>query len=230
MRAQREIMIGEMRVRGWHPVGSLTSWAAGQVVDYLKTRPAYPGDHVRYRAAEPRAWSDCLDARVLCWHHEDVLTAPHLLEFALFRSPLAAAWLRVENPVLYSVNIFCTRPGGPVRADIQDWHRDADDVRFVPLFVALTHGVRQEVRTESGAVSRIEPSAGDAFFSDTMLEHRGEPPETERIIFWARWGVSERPAAYEWDQTYPVDRRVLGERWEALSDAERRQLRLLVRS
>lgn len=174
-----------------------------ETLDYLKACPVYPGRHVRQGAEGPRSWNWCEGLPVLCWHHGDALAAPHLLPMALSHTDEAAEILGVETPLLYSVNVFCTRPGGPLRPDIQDWHRDADDTRFVPLFVALTDGLEQEVRGEFG-VSSIKAKAGEAFFSNTMLEHRGLVPDRERIIFWARWGVSDPPASYGWDQLHPV--------------------------
>lgn len=185
-------------------VAPLSTRQVDEAVGFLRRRPVYTGCHVRYAAQGPVYWDSSLDARVLCWHHEDVLRAPHLLAHALEQSRAAAGLLEVDDPVLYSVNVFCTRPDGPLRPDIQDWHRDADDTRFVPLFICLTDGVRQEVREDDGTVHHHYGKAGDAFFSNTMLMHRGLPPAAERIIFWARWGVSDPPAAYKWDQLYPI--------------------------
>src|SRR5262249_13350361 len=110
---------------------------------------------------------------------------------------------------------------------IQDWHRDADDVKFVPLFVALTDGVVQELKAPVGVV-QITADAGQAFFSNTMLEHRGLLPTQERIIFWARWGVSDPPASYVWDQLKPVDKELLGNRYPE-DPRLQRMLRLVVR-
>lgn len=57
---------------------------------------------------------------------------------------------------------------------------------------------------DDGRVHHISGPAGTTFFSNTMLEHRGLPPTQERIMFWARWGVSDRPASYGWDKLHPV--------------------------
>jgi hypothetical protein len=209
----------------FHRVEPMPSQHVADVLEFLRGDIVHPGCHVRYSAGDPVRWDQCLDAKVLCWHHASVLRAPHLLKFALGHTDFAARHLGVDVPLLYSINAFCTRPDGPMRPDIQDWHRDMDDERFVPLFVVLTDGVSQEIRVRD-AVERIDANAGDAFFSNTMLEHRGLLPTQERIMFWARWGISDPPASYKWDQMYPIDKASVPDYPE--DERLRQSLRLLV--
>ena len=123
------------------------------------------------------------------------MLTPHVLERALAEIDFAAEYLGAP-PLLYSMNFFATRPGQPVRPDIQAFHRDTDDVKFLPMFFYLSdvgEDARQELRVDDRVVG-IEGKRGTVFFSDTMREHRGLKPVTgERIIAWARFGVSNPP-------------------------------------
>jgi hypothetical protein len=142
-----------------------------------------------------------------------------------------AEYLGVETPLLYSMNCFVTRPGEAVRPDIQDFHRDADDVKFLPMFFYLSDvgkDGRQELRIGDHVVG-IEGKRGTVFFSDTMREHRGLKPMTDqRIVAWARFGISNPPESYKWDRLQPIDKALLGERYPA--DARLREsIKLLAR-
>ena len=182
----------------------LSASQTAAAVSHLKSRPVRPGCHVWHAAGAPRPWDDALSETVLCWHHYDVMSAPHLLKHALAQTNLAAQIVGRDPPILYSINAFCTRPANHLRPDIQDWHRDSDDTKFVPMFVFLTDGNVQEVRRDDGAEVRVTGPAGTSFFSNTMWNHRGLLPTQERILFWARWGVSEPPESYKWDNLHPV--------------------------
>lgn len=195
-----------------------------QVVDirlFLRTRNVYPGCHVRKSAGPPGSWDANKGATVVCWHHHDVLRCPHILEFALRHINVAAAFLGKEPPMLYSVNAFVTRPSERTRPDIQDWHRDSDDKKFLPLFIfgsdvnAPEDGA-QEIQFK-GSTHQITGRRGTAFFSDTSQVHRGLKPKTdERWIIWARYGVTETPTpehAYVWDGLTPLPKAELGKRY-----------------
>lgn len=199
----------DMTEDGWHPTASLPSEWVVDIFTYLKTRPVFPGYHVKYLAGATTTWEAALGEHVLCWDMHDVILAPHLFDYVMTRAPYARQWLGSDT-LLYSINAFCTRPGGPVRPDIQEFHEDKDDVKFIPLFIPLTDDVVQEVKVPDGRTVTIEASAGDAFFSNTMLPHRGLLPTSERIVIWARWGVSDPPAAYLWDKLTPIDKAQLG--------------------
>lgn len=205
------------RASGWLDLPSLSPQQVDEVLGFLKSREVFNGRHVVQGDTEGfSSWEAAAGANVLCWRLGDAVTAPHLLERALGMTDFAAEYLGVETPLLYSMNVFCTRPGQPVRPDIQDWHRDSDDVRFLPMFFYLTDvgpDARQELRFDA-TVLAIEGPAGTVFLSDTMREHRGlKPQASERIVAWARWGISDPPASYLWDKLAPVDARLLGDRY-----------------
>jgi hypothetical protein len=220
----------DLEKRGFTYLEPLNRVQVFDIHKYFCQRQVFPGCHVTYNAGSPGDYMDHVDTDVISWHHHDTIRAPHLLEHALQHYDVAAQWLGVE-PVLYSVNVFRTRPVAHVRPDIQDWHRDADDVKFLPMFVYLSDVSEQEaqrLRGPGGEVS-ITGGMGTTFFSNTMLEHLGgKPLEGERIIYWARWGVSDPPAAYVWDKITPVDKAVLGDRYPT-DPLLQRAIRLLVR-
>lgn len=175
-----------------------------------------------------------------CWAPEDVLRAPHFLEFVLGMTDVAGAYLGQE-PLLYSVNAFTTYPiDGPMNPDIQAWHRDKDDVRFVALFVYLTdvddewdgaHLFKMGTHTgdDDGPISTIIGPAGTAFLADTRGLHMGvRPVARPRTMAWARWCVTDPPASYVWDGQTPVDKAALGNRYPT-DQALRDSIRLVVR-
>lgn len=75
-----------------------------------------------------------------CYPLETILTCPHILELALHRDILSIAEIYLGmTPTLYSINIFHTfaEPQYNYLGGIKSFHRDADDVRFLCLFVYL---------------------------------------------------------------------------------------------
>jgi hypothetical protein len=202
----------QIREQGYCFVSPFTEQETDDIRAYLTSRQIYPGCHVVKGAGPPGPWEMHASADVVSWHMHDVLLAPHLIEKFLRHTADAGDFLGTEDPILYSVNAFCTRPVAHVRPDIQDWHRDTDDVKFVPMFVTLTPAV-QRLRF-NGEEKAIVAASGSAFFSDTMNEHYGEkPPSGDRIIVWARWGVTDPPASYVWDSLTPMDKSLLGDRY-----------------
>jgi len=210
-----------------------------EIKEFLKDRPRYDG-HVAQDLRPVHA-----DSTVWCWHMHDVLRAPHFLEFALQFNDVAEEYLQQE-PVLYSLNAFTTFPSNkPLSKDIQELHRDRDDVRFLALFMyhdtyVLTeqdgphkfmlgsHGGRTPQRPQ---VATIYGHPGCAFLADTSGLHYGARPTglRSRSILWARWGVSDPPASYTWDKLSPIPAEELGTRFTALDARTRRIVRLVVK-
>jgi len=206
---------------------------AAEMLAYLNTRPQYHG-HVKGASVARHQ-----PGNSTCWAPEDILRAPHFVEFVLGLTAAAKAYLG-QVPLLYSVNAFTTYPiAGPMNPDIQDWHRDKDDVRFVALFVYLTD-VREmtdgahlfKLRTHHGAGDgpqwAVFGAAGTAFLADTRGLHMGvRPTEKPRTMAWARWCVSDPPASYRWDKQQPCPREVMGARYPA-DPAVQASMRLVV--
>lgn len=221
---------------------------ASRLAAHLRVAPCYEG-HVRvYGDGVPRSYEDA-SSQFDLWCHDlaTVVAAPYLWEFVVGCAPVAVEYLGGAAR-LYSMNAFWTRPTTSApRPDLQGFHRDRDDERFVALFVYGTpvpdlaggphvfvvgSHLDDDPAAEAGSrsdVSVLGP-AGTAFFVDTSGLHMGAKPLREpRLLIWARWGVSERPWAYVNDQLSPVSQSVLGkERYAAMTDEEREMVRLLV--
>lgn len=228
--------LAELRRDGYSKLPMLTNRQVYEIGQWLKKRPVYPDCHVRKSAGPAGTWEQYKDKEVVCFHHHDVIRAPHVLEYALQLTDIAAQFLGKEPPVLYSFNCFYTRPGSHVRPDIQLFHQDSDDSKFLPLFILLTDVLKvedgaQEIQFECKPTAQIMGQAGTAFFSDTSHPHRGLKPLTyERGIIWVRWGVTEKPDhkhAYVWDELKPLKKYKLGDRYP--SDPRLQQsIRLMV--
>ena len=216
-------------------VTGLSRLAAMDLLYDLEGRTKYAG-HVKGSsvAAYPSGSSSC-------WAMDDVLRAPHLFELALSLTDLVEAYLE-QPPLMYSVNAFTTYPmEGPLNPDIQEYHRDRDDVKFVALFVYLTdvltesqgphqyqEGTQEGSLGDGVSVTVLGP-AGTAFLADTRGLHRGlRPSHVTRSMAWVRWGVSDPPASYVWDNVSPASKDVLGGRYP--EDVKLQQsIRLVVR-
>lgn len=218
-------ILDSLRSTGLAVVGALRPAEVAEVNVYLAQQPIHINAHVaqtaRRRGEVPAPRSDIIGAECLCLASEhDALCAPHLLERALALTDLVAARLERDPPLLYSSNAFWTRPGPePLRWDIQEFHKDEDDERFLVMFTYLTD-VR---RPEDGAHCLIGPdgeertilgSAGTIFLAETSNLHLGRKPmNSERGIHWFRWGVSDPPASYVWDGLTSVPHTRLGGRY-----------------
>ena len=192
---------------------------AKDMATFLSYCQTYHG-HVKGASVAPRGAGNST-----CWAPEDLLKAPGFFEYAMGFTDLARAYLGQE-PVLYSVNAFTTYPiSGPMNPDIQEWHRDKDDSKFLALFVYLTDVLAEndgahlyKLGTHNGAkdgpVSTVLGRVGTAFIADGRGLHMGiRPTSHPRTIAWARWGVSDPPASYVWDRQSPVSRYVMGDRY-----------------
>lgn len=230
----RAALVSSFRDTGYRYIGDLTERQLAETWAFLKSREVFNGRHVvQADTTGFSSWEDAAAANVICWRMGDAVLAPHLLEFALAWTDFAAEYLGVATPLLYSMNVFTTRPGEIVRPDIQDWHKDSDDVRFMPMFFYLSDvgdDGAQELRNDAGEIiAHITGPAGTVFLSDTMRDHRGlKPQNAERTIAWARWGVSDPPPSYVWDRLESIDKALLGDRYP--TDARLQEsIKLIVR-
>lgn len=194
---------------------------ADAMLAYLKTCPTYHG-HVKGASVAPRQKGNST-----CWAPEDVLRAPYFFEYVTRLTYVAQSYLG-RLPLLYSVNAFTTYPiEGPPNPDIQDWHRDKDDTKFLALFIYLTdvlteadgahlfkQGTHSHAVITEGPIATVLGPVGTAFMADGRGLHMGIRPSSKpRTIAWARWGISDPPASYLWDKQSPVSREVLGYRY-----------------
>ena len=216
-------MLNVLKANGVVQIGALSRKEIEETNAWLLSRPVFADAHVPQTARnEGRgmvARSEAAGSEYVCVHTDDAILAPHLLERGLACIDLAAAYLGRNPPVGYSMNAFWTRPGPSLRTDIQAFHRDADDDKFLAMFVYLTDVLVPEdgahdLEGPDGVVRTVLGPAGTVFLADTRLLHMGRKPQArERGIAWFRYGVSDRPPANVWDKIEPIDSARLGDRY-----------------
>jgi hypothetical protein len=211
----------------WDGIAPAGTWSG--VEDFrrhLKGCHQYPGHVIAHGDGVYRLPAEAENFPVTCHRPEAVLSAPGFFALTTSFLPVAEEYLGVA-PLLYSVNAFWTRPTKKApNPHIQQWHRDRDDLKFLVLFVYLTdvehvsdgahffatgsHRQNDQQNRAPQASEEVEVifgPAGTMFLADTSGIHMGEVPwlgKSPRGIAWARFGVSERPAAYGWDKTTAV--------------------------
>jgi hypothetical protein len=171
------------------------------------------GEQVFDRFARRVALSECI-----CAPMPVTIRAPYIFERGLAIRSVAAAYLKTDRPLAYSMNAFWTKPGtAALRGDIQSFHRDLDDPKgFLAMFVYLTDVTDDddgphELRGPDGLPRRVYGRAGTIFLADTSHEHRGlKPVRRTRGLAWFRWGVSDPPDSYVWDKNEPINAREIG--------------------
>lgn len=224
----------------------------GEFADHLRHCEVYDA-HVRAKSKDHRVWGDGVAAGwpMFCHDMRDVVMAPHLFELALSTFPVAQGYFG-EDPRLYSVNAFWTQPAPNFEPyqDTHSWHRDGDDRKQLVLFLygtnvlcqadgahlyqrgtqviaddALGRDFRAPHQNEIACVLGI---AGTTFLADTGGLHLGLRPQNgRRMLAWARWGVSNPPQSYVWDQLSPLPRHRLGARYPS-DPALQEAIRLVV--
>ena len=210
-----------------------------EILWHFNDRPVFRDAHVPQTARNrgdmiPVPRSEAVDCEYVCAHTDDAILAPHLFEFGLRTIDLAATYLGRDPPVAYSMNAFWTRPGAQLRTDIQAFHRDADDEKFLAIFVYLSDVESEKdgahlLEGPDGVIRPVLGPAGTAFAADTSLLHMGRKPETkERGIAWFRWGSSDRPPAGVWDKVEPISVATFGASRYPVSQRLRDAVKLLV--
>ena len=217
----------ELRAKGLTVLGPLAPAEIAETNAFLLSRPVFVGAHVPQTARNRDGGAEVVWSRdhaegseCVCVKTSDAILAPHLFERGLHATDIAAAYLERDPPVAYSMNAFWTRPGTEaIRADIQDFHRDADDVRFLAMFFYLNDVLNDDAGPHDligpdGVCRTVVGPAGTVFLADTSLPHRGRKPTSgERGMAWFRFGVSDRPPANIWDKVEPIPRELMGSRY-----------------
>lgn len=218
----------ELVETGFVVVGHLPREKIDEINAHLAQAPVFVDAHVPQAARNrgdgeiPRDCERHRATECFCVLNDHATTAPYLFEIALGLTGLVADYLQRDPPRLYSTNAFWTRPGrSPNRSDIQDFHRDADDTRFLAMFVYLTDVLTDDdgphdLYGPDGVVRTIYGPAGTIFLADTSRDHRGRKPRSrERGLLWYRWGVSDLPPAGQWDKVQPIPAALMGDRYPA---------------
>lgn len=231
--------LNRLREVGFAMLRPLTEDEIEQTITFLLSRDVYVDAHVpqtaRNRGHDVRVRRElATGSECVCVHTDDAILAPNLIERGIEHLDLASEYLGRDPAVSYSANAFWTRPGAAaLRDDIQSFHVDQDDVRFLAMFVYLTDVLvdddgPQDIEGPDGVRRTIFGRAGTVFVADTSRLHRGRKPRSrERGLYWWRYGVSNRPPANEWDKIEPIAASRLGARYPA--DARLREsIKLLV--
>jgi hypothetical protein len=227
-------------------LGGLTPEQLLEISTHLVNKPVFLGGHVKRCALDGSIttkdlWLEHRPRRVYrhslgCYDFDAIVTCPHLILKALESAELAEGYLEQE-PVVYSANIFWSFPGGPVMPEVQQWHRDVDDKKFLVVYFYLTAvsieeahfyevGSHRRGNTERTAV--ITGKAGQMFIEDGYGLHKGmHPQHRPRLAAWVRFGVSDPPESYKIDELYPVFAPSV---WEKMNEKQRRMTRLIVRN
>lgn len=220
-------IVQELRETGVTMLEAMTYTEAMILRAFLLSRAVYQNAHVP-QTARNRGADQTVDrwkakaSEYICVSTADAILSPYILERAMATIDIAAEYLGRDPPVGYSMNAFWTRPGPTMRADLQDFHVDADDPQgFLAMFVYLSDVLTDQdgphdIKGPDGEIRTIRGFTGTIFLANTALPHRGRKPISgERGIAWFRWGKSDRPPANVWDGIQPIDRAWLGSRYPA---------------
>ena len=192
--------------------------------EHLKRQPCYTAHVVKHSTHKAMAWDEAREHEIICHPMQATVTAPHFVDFVLPLTAIAEQFFG-EPARLFSCNSFWTRPGKDAdNPNVQVWHRDRDDRKFLALFMYGTDVLSEPDgwhefalrtnKTNDGMnrdpyshepVQTITGPAGTFFLADSSGLHRGlKPRHGERLLSWARWCVSERPYSYSFDELAPV--------------------------
>lgn len=204
---------------------------------YFSTKTVY-NSHVQVYSTQSLSLCEALVRSgwpMFCHTMEDVVTAPHLFEYATGLHETAKDYFG-EKAYLYSMNAFWTQPSHIHYPHTHQWHRDSDCKKQLVMFVygqsvfAPEQGAHlyqrgSHLKPDDGlgypmdsppntAVERFFGRAGTTFLVDTWGLHMGlKPQSTKRLLLWARWGNDPMPQSYVWDKLSPVSKDLIGDRY-----------------
>jgi len=215
----------------------LTLRQVGDIFVHLADEPMWMGGHVTKYASKSGVTTRAFMANpephhcntFACYEFPVSVRCPHLIDTALRYADTVEEYFGQE-PVLYSVNIFWSFPGGREPPEVQAWHRDVDDSSQAAMFVYLTTVTPEEAHLYRGEGTEEREFTGDRgtfFIENPYGFHMGRHPQKRsRLMAWARFGVSDPPLSYGVDGLYQVEHPAL---WERLNDKQRRITRLIVK-
>jgi hypothetical protein len=180
------------------------------IQQYFKDKQIYnqhvpPGDGIKRNLFDSTNRFNCYDP-------SEVLATPHLLELALSEKIIGIASEYLECvPTLYSINAFWTiakninQDGG--RSDVQKFHRDYDDFKFLSFFIYVvdvdedtsphifvknTHNLDNQFDDKfiKDNLISIVGEKGSGFLLDTYGIHSGTyEMKKNRFVIWLRYGL-----------------------------------------
>jgi hypothetical protein len=242
------MMIDELRTDG---IAFAQDWLRPhevvEVFEHLMDRTIQMGGHVtKYAGGGPTTREFMADQdkhagnSLGCYDLETAATCPHLMPKALNYLSLAEEYFS-EEALIYSVNLWWSLAGGAIKPEVQAWHRDVDDRKFLAMFFYLTrvgkdeahyyargsHKTTTEFSSNDGNVVGVVGEPGIFFIEDGYGFHMGmHPNKYSRLAAWARFGVSDPPLSYGVDGLHPVENEKL---FSQMTGKERRATKLLVK-
>jgi hypothetical protein len=212
-------ILAELRRSGIAAPGvRMPTAALAAITDHLAKAPVFDAHVWALSSRAAHTLDEGLETA--CSTMETVATAPGMLDLVDQFTPLAEAYFG-EPALLYSLNAFWTAPGPSVpNSNIQSWHRDRDDRKFLVMFIygsdvlapedgthLYARGSHRDDSANGGEVVEVRGQAGTIFFADTSGRHFGlKPTRGRRMMLWARWGVTDPPPVYLHDELAPVAR------------------------
>lgn len=167
---------------------------------YLGSCPRYPG-HVRARQPKPG---------ITCHAPEDVIAAPHLLDYAKSLTPIVEEYFG-GRAHLWSLNAFYTAPDAGYWRGLHGLHSDVSTsgnavgdkplALFILGYDTPISGAQLHVRPD-GLIQPLYGPKGTAWLADQTHLHAGLIPEKPRLLIWARWAEKIPQAFY--DENLPV--------------------------
>lgn len=150
-------------------------------------------------------------SRFNCYDPLDVINAPYVLDTALSDRILTITQDYLGCiPTLYSFNTFwvLSRFTPEILSDIQKYHRDLDDFKFLTFFIYLTDvdetssphifcrgsHLNKNDNADTSKALMLTGEAGEGFLADTYGLHMGSPRvEKDRLVVWLRYGLHYNP-------------------------------------
>lgn len=169
-------LLPHLRAQSYTPL-PLTVPNVEEVRRYFEINPVHKGSHIFSFDGRPQQMADVRASFPMAGYRADqVLRAPGLID--VLNDPrlidLIEAYLGCV-PTLYSVNAWWSHPANkPEMTNVQFFHRDTDDWRFVTLFIYLT-----DVDAESGPHQLVPGSHSLAGMRDLV----------RKASWWPRFDV-----------------------------------------
>lgn len=170
--------MGDLRRTGIARLG-IVPWI-GEFVEFMSWKPKMPG-HVSSRP-RPGIFHNRM---------QDVMAAPHFLDYAKLFTPLASEYFG-EPARLWSLNAFHTDEKTPFVHGVNGLHRDREAAKMLALFIFATDvdvaGAQLFMPSDcSDTMKMIYGPKGTAWICDPRNFHCGLLPSKPRTLVWARF-------------------------------------------
>jgi len=183
------------------PDDRLTPAQVADVHEYLKPQKLWLGGHWSAYARETNISTEEFMAdpdyscALACYPFSVAWLAPHLMQKAMMYTGLARDYFWGDAK-LFVLNIFWSFPGGPLKPEIQEWHRDmcTFDEKQLAMIIYLSDvdaDTAHCYRGEGDDPVAMTGPAGTFFIENCYGFHKGQKPKEKcRLMAVARYGIS----------------------------------------